>query len=247
VSFVEIHNLRVAFGKEVILDHFSLNLNEGEIYAVIGPSGCGKSTLLKAINGIIQPQNGVIRIKSELSDPKKHNIGYIPQHYGLLNWFKVKKNISIGENIKQSQNLQKDEIIKKLGLEELLERYPNSLSGGQKQRVALARAWILEPDLLLMDEPFSALDTFTAETSKNLFLNLWKQQKITTLFVTHNIQEAVQMGKHIVILSHRPAQIARIIENPLFQKGASRSHDDFYHFTQEVNGILNKIWNDSYE
>ncbi len=242
MSFAEINNLHISFGENKIIENFNLSINPGEIYSIIGPSGCGKSTLLKAICGIIKPTEGNIFLNSKPADTRRDNIGYIPQHYGLLDWLKVKKNIAIGEKLKQIKSSNKLEIIQKLGIEDLLERYPSSLSGGQKQRVALARAWILQPALMLMDEPFSALDTFTADVSKELFIKLWKEQKTTTLFVTHNIQEAVEMGKHIVILSEKPARVIRIIENPLLKKGASRTEDDYFYLAKEIRGILQKEW-----
>ncbi len=248
MPFAQIKNLHVSFGDNKILEDFNLSINHGEIYSIIGPSGCGKSSLLKTICGVIKPQNGEITIKREDNqiytplNPQKNNIGYIPQHYGLLDWLKVKDNISIGEKINRTPNPNLDEIIRILGIEDLLERYPQSLSGGQKQRVALARAWSLNPDLLLMDEPFSALDTFTAEISKKLFLNLWKQHKTTTLFVTHNVQEAVEMGKYILILSNRPAKIMEIVQNPLFEKGASRTENDFFTLSKDIRKKLQKIW-----
>ncbi len=256
MPFAQIKNLHIAFGDNKIIEDFNLSINYGEIYSIIGPSGCGKSTLLKAICGIIKPQKGEILINSSVSskkenedkqayttlDPQKNNIGYIPQHYGLLDWLKVKENIFIGEKINHTPNPNRDKIIRTLGIEDLLERYPKSLSGGQKQRVALARAWSLNPDLLLMDEPFSALDTFTSEISKRLFLSLWKQHKTTTLFVTHNVQEAVEMGKYIIILSELPTKAVEIIQNPLFEKGASRTEDDFFSLAKEIRKKLHKAW-----
>ncbi|MDR3060594.1 MAG: ATP-binding cassette domain-containing protein [Dysgonamonadaceae bacterium] len=247
-AFIQIKNLHISFGDNQIIEDFNLSINPGEIYSIIGPSGCGKSTFLKTICGIIKPEQGEILIRNEKQqtftalDPRNNSIGYIPQHYGLLDWLKVKDNISIGEKIKGTSNPNRDEIIRILGIEDLLDRFPKSLSGGQRQRVALARAWILKPVLLLMDEPFSALDTFTAETSKKLFLNLWKKHKITTFFVTHNVQEAVEMGKYIIILSERPARIVEIIQNPLFEKGSGRTEDDFYILAKEVRKKLQKAW-----
>ncbi|MDR1369429.1 MAG: ATP-binding cassette domain-containing protein [Dysgonamonadaceae bacterium] len=247
--FAQIKNLHLSFGGNKIIDDFNLSINHGEIYSIIGPSGCGKSSLLKVICGIIKPQKGEILMGSspEKQDPdpvhpKKNSIGYIPQHYGLLDWLKVKDNISIGEKINHTSNPNRDEIIRILGIEDLLERYPRSLSGGQKQRVALARSWSLNPDILLMDEPFSALDMFTAETSKTLFLNLWKRHKTTTLFVTHNVREAVEIGKYIVILSERPAKVIEVMQNPLFEKGANRTEDDFFALSKEVRKKLQKVW-----
>ncbi len=124
-----------------------------------------------------------------------------------------------------------------------MERYPRELSGGQKQRVALARAWLMTPDLLLMDEPFSSLDAFTARRSLKLFVELWKEQKTTTLFVTHSISEAVKLGKYIILLSNDvPCQLDRIIENPLYRQGASRTEDDFLSFERSLRSEIEKSW-----
>ncbi|MDR2233438.1 MAG: ATP-binding cassette domain-containing protein, partial [Tannerella sp.] len=136
---------------------------------------------------------------------------------------------------------QESRILEQLEITDLLNRYPASLSGGQQQRVALARAWMLQPDLLLMDEPFSSLDMFTAEKSRELFLHLWRERRTTTLFVTHNIREAVSVGKYIVLLSGQPAGVVEVIENPLFQQGAKRSDEDFFRVEQWVTGRIREI------
>ncbi len=233
--YLSINNVEVSFKNTSVLADFNLNVNEGSIYSIIGPSGCGKSTLLKSICGIIRPIKGEILIKGEKADPQKHTFGYIPQHYGLLDWLKVKDNLSLGYKIRKTKASHEERIIEQLEIGNLLNRYPTELSGGQKQRVALARSWMLQPDLLLMDEPFSSLDNFTAEKSYDLFIKLWKEHRTTTLFVTHNVKEAVRMGKFIILLSEQPAKVVKIIENPLFNPGSSRTADDFFHFEQEVN------------
>ena len=143
--------------------------------------------------------------------------------------------------INKAIEIEEDEaidIIKELGITELLERFPSELSGGQRQRVALARLFVSHPDILLMDEPFSALDTFTAETSRELFLKLWKKRKITTICTTHNLLEAVKLGKLILIMSKSPGRVLRIIQNPLFEKGADRTDDKFFKFAQHIQELM---------
>ena len=241
MSFLSIQGLHIAYKDNQVLQNFSLEVLEGSIYAIMGPSGCGKSTLLKSICGII-PSKGNIMLKGEPVNPVKHTLGYIPQHYGLLDWLTVSENLSVGEKICKTSASQKDRIIDQLEMTNWLHHYPQQLSGGQQQRTALARAWILQPDLLLMDEPFSSLDTFTAEKSRELFLQLWKKRKTTTIFVTHNLQEAVRMGKYIILLSKQPAKVLEVIENPLFKPGAKPDAPDFYSFEQNVKKIIQEKW-----
>jgi NitT/TauT family transport system ATP-binding protein len=235
------------YEKTVVLRDFNLAVEEGNIYCFVGPSGCGKSTLLKAICGIVKPQKGEILLRNEPVNSSVQSIGYIPQQYGLLDWLTVKSNLLLGTKIRKMQTSHTDEIISQLEIQTLLTRYPKELSGGQQQRVALARAWMLRPELMLMDEPFSSLDTFTAEKSLDLFLHLWKAQKTTTLFVTHNLREAVHAGKYVVLLSGQPAEVVKIIENPLFQPGTDRTEQNFYLMEQSLNRQIRKIWRSWHE
>ncbi len=245
MPFLSIRNVHVSYGKNPVLREFNLVLEEGSISAIVGPSGCGKSTLLKSICGIVKPRSGTILLKGEPVNPKIHSLGYIPQHYGLLEWLTVRDNLSLGEKIKGTRSPQKDTIIEELGMKDWLDRYPSALSGGQQQRAALARAWIFQPDLLLMDEPFSSLDTFTAEKSRELFIQLWKKQKTTTLLVTHNLREAARMAKNIIVLSGQPARLLSIIDNPLFQKGVKPDETDFQDFEDYLEKHINQRWEGS--
>lgn len=242
MSFLSIRHLQVACKGNLILNDFSLEVNEGCIYALIGPSGCGKSTLLKTICGIIPHQEGELLLKNEQVDPARHTLGYIPQTYGLLDWLTVAKNMSIGEKLGKHTAADRDLIIDQLEMREWLDRYPRELSGGQQQRAALARAWMLKPDLLLMDEPFSSLDTFTAERSRELFLKLWRKQKLSSLLVTHNLQEALRLGKYIVLLSRQPAEVLEIIENPLFDADVEAKAADLHLFESEIKNTIRLKW-----
>jgi NitT/TauT family transport system ATP-binding protein len=171
MSFLSINHLGIAYGKTIVLQDFSLTVEEGSIYCFVGPSGCGKSTLLKSICGIIKPNQGEILLRGKNIKPAENLLGYIPQLYGLPDWLTVKSNLFMGKKIRKIQpSPEDDQIIEQLGIKPLLNRYPKELSGGQQQRVALARAWMLHPELMLMDEPFSSLDAFTAERSRELFL-----------------------------------------------------------------------------
>lgn len=248
---VEIDKLTVTYGSENklvnALGPISMKISSGDIYAVIGPSGCGKSTLLHALSGIIKNYGGQILINNEGINPKNHNIGFIPQNFGLLPWKNVQKNCLLSLKIKgkviDSAIINRIEyILNKLNIKHLMDRYPNELSGGQKQRVAIARAFIMNPDLLLMDEPFSALDALTREEAQELFIDIWNQYKTTTIFVTHSIEEAIYMGKKIIIMSHCPGTIVEIIDNPLFNTENLRQNEDYLKLSSYLRSIIKKGW-----
>ena len=187
---IKIRDLSVKYhGKNnetLALDKLSVDIGAGDIYTFIGPSGCGKSTLLYVLSGILNDYTGNVSIDGRNIDPKTKRIGLILQHYGLLPWKNVYQNVLLGVKIKKDkQGLDEYShyILKKLEIDTLLDRYPKELSGGQQQRVAIARAFILKPDLLLMDEPFSALDAITREKMQELFLEIWQQNRFLLLTV----------------------------------------------------------------
>ncbi len=232
---LSICNLKVSYGNNEILSDFSLDMLDGEIYSLIGPSGCGKSTLLKVLCGIITNYSGELLLDGKPLDRKSIRIGYVPQQYGLLDWMKIRDNIFLSERINKGFKTEKREsqdIIQSLEIEDLQDRYPSQLSGGQKQRVALARAFVSKPDLLLMDEPFSSLDTFTSQASQQVFLRLWEKYKVTTLFITHNIHEAAAIGRHILMMSKLPGEIIDRVENQWF--GADMKAEDRLKFVAEI-------------
>lgn len=248
---LKVNNLSVSYSSEKksvnALGPLSMEISSGDIYAVIGPSGCGKSTLLHVLSGIIKGYGGQVQLCNEELNPKRHNIGFIPQNFGLLPWKNVQKNCTLslkikGKEIDSAANERIEYIQNKLGINSLKNRYPNELSGGQKQRVAIARAFIMNPDLLLMDEPFSALDALTREEAQELFIDIWNQYKTTTLFVTHSIEEAIFMGKKIVIMSYGPGTIVEIIDNPLFNTENLRQNDDYLKLSAYIRSIIKKGW-----
>lgn len=238
---LSLHDVSVSLGKQLILKDISFEIAAGEILTVVGPSGSGKSTLLNILGGIIKDYKGEIRFKNKPINPLVR--GYIPQNLGLLPWKKVRENIFLSSKINKNIAIADEEasgIINELDISQLLDRFPSELSGGQQQRVALARAFVSNPDILLMDEPFSALDTFTAETSRALFLEIWKKRKITTILTTHNLLEAVKLGRHILIMSKLPGRVLNIIENPLFEKGADRSDENFFKRAKHLQDLMEK-------
>ena len=220
MSTVSIQHLSVTYsgknGTTEALHDLSLQLADGDIYSVIGPSGSGKSTLLYVLAGIRTQYSGEVLINGNRPDPKHQSIGLVPQNYGLLAWKRIKDNIFLPEKLKKNtpDEAHARGIIDTLDLRDLLDRYPHELSGGQQQRVALARSFIQKPDLLLMDEPFSALDALTAERSRKLFFDVWQQHPVTTLFITHNIDEAVSIGRRVVLLSPSPGRVTHILDAP---------------------------------
>lgn len=226
----------------VALDRLNININRGDIYTFIGPSGCGKSTFLYVLSGILKDYSGSILIDGQPINPKSQRIGLILQNYGLLPWKTVYQNAMLGVKIKNQPPVDEysNYIFRKLGIDGFLDRYPKELSGGQQQRVALARAFILKPDLLLMDEPFSALDAISREEMQELFLNIWKENNVTTIFITHSVDEALYLGRKIVVFSPSPGQILKVIDNPCFQLDNLRYRDEYYDMSMKLRKILDK-------
>lgn len=189
-------------GRVTPFSDLSLRVEAGQVTALLGVSGGGKSTLLNAIAGVHRPDAGRITLGGEVLDPRRHAIAYVPQGYGLLRHKRVGENIllpqTLGKPVVETQ--EQAHIIRTLGLQDLLRRFPEELSGGQRQRVALARAFVMKADVLLMDEPFSALDALTLEESYQLFLALLERRRPTTLLVTHNPHEAERLASHIIRL-----------------------------------------------
>ena len=214
---LEIKNLTVSYDGLTVLNKINLQVADGDIYTIVGPSGCGKSTLLKAVAGLIPAYSGDILFNGDNLLAKIHTIGYIPQSYGLLPWKTAEQNIILALKIKGLPLIQDGEsvvdgVLERIGLLNHKKKFPGALSGGQKQRVAIARAFVLEPDVLLMDEPFSALDAMTKEEMQQFFLDIWKGRNGSTLFITHDIEEAVFLGKKVVVML--PSQDIRILESP---------------------------------
>lgn len=180
-----------------------------EIVTITGPSGSGKSTLLHCLSGIVTPTSGHLLLDDLPISPRTHQIALVPQQYGLFPWKRVASNILLPAALGKrsvSPELQQ-EILETLGLFDLLDRYPHQLSGGQRQRVALARAFIMQPDLLLLDEAFSALDVATAERSRQLFLELWARYPVPTLCVTHSPEEATTLAQRTLLLGGTPGTL----------------------------------------
>lgn len=227
---------------------FSWRADTAEPWAVIGPSGCGKTTLLYLLAGLRRPRGGRIVIDGEPLRGPRPATGLILQDYGLLPWMTARDNVSLGLRIRggqpRSQQLALADLwLERLGLTEAAGRYPAELSGGQRQRVAIARTLALDPDLLLMDEPFSSLDALTREDLQDLVLSLGVEGRATTVLVTHNIEEAVYLARRILVLSLPPIAEARVIDNPDGGRLGYRREPSYYAKCDEVRGEIERVQN----
>ena len=248
---IQVNHLSVSYkskNKEVkALENINFTADSHDICAIIGPSGCGKSTLLNVLSGIIKEYEGQVLLNGEELNPHLHKIGFIPQNFGLLPWKTVEENCLLSFKIKRekvtNETLNKmNEMMKTLNIDALNKRYPSELSGGQRQRVSMVRSFLMQPDLLLMDEAFSALDAIIKEDAQELFLKIWQENQINTFFVTHSIDEALYMGKKIIIMSNTPGQITEIIENPLFNNNHFRQHPEYLTLYDHMKKLIKKGW-----
>lgn len=210
-KIIEICNVLAAYGENEVLHHVSLTIEKGEFIVIIGPSGCGKTTLLKTINGLVVPTKGEVLVKGEklkecnLVAMRRH-IGYAVQGAKLFPHMTVEDNICYVPELENKMTREEKDRLTKRMLEmvelpfELAARFPRQLSGGQKQRVGIARAMASEPDILLMDEPFGAVDEITKKALQEGLAGLWKKTGITIIFITHDIGEAFRLGSRILIM-----------------------------------------------
>lgn len=204
-------------GQVKALSNIKLHVRSKEFVALVGTSGCGKSTLLRMIGGLIAPTNGKVLFKEKEITGPSAEIGMVFQTYTLFPWMNVEKNISFG--LRQKKNIPKtrikeivEEYIDLVGLRGFEKLYPKALSGGMKQRVAIARALANDPDILLLDEPFGALDMQTREIMQELLLDVWQKSPKTIVMVTHDVEEAVFLADRVVIMSSRPGTVKEIID-----------------------------------
>ncbi|WP_312562440.1 ABC transporter ATP-binding protein [Anaerospora sp.] len=222
------------------IKQLDLTVKQGEFLAIVGPSGCGKSTFLDMIAGLAKPSSGEIFMDGKLIKGPALDRGIVMQGYALFPWRTVRKNVEFGLEIKkvpkQNRGPISQKYIEMVGLKNFADRYPHELSGGMKQRVAIARALAYDPEVLLMDEPFAAVDAQTRETLQEELLRIWEQTKKTIIFVTHGIDEAVFLADRVAVMSSHPGPIKEIvtINLPRPREGI-RSSADF-------GWIRHKIW-----
>jgi NitT/TauT family transport system ATP-binding protein len=237
---LSLKNISHSYGEVEVLKNINLDIKKGQIVCLVGPSGCGKSTLLRFIGGLEKPLSGQV-IQIGLANKNSLNpLTYIFQDFALLPWLSVYENIAL---VLEDHNLKKSEIkdiisdvLNRTQLSEFANALPKQLSGGMKQRVAIARALSVKPEVMLMDEPLSALDSQTRELLMDDLIALWEKERFTACYVTHNLNEAVRLGHKIVVLSRRPGCIREIvdIDIPLSER---QNH------IEELDKKQKKLWN----
>ena len=240
-NILTINNLSKSYytkEKEIlVLDNLNLNIKENTITAIVGPSGCGKSTLLNIIGKLEHKTKGTIEFTNN-----KNKIGYMFQTDSLFPWLNILDNCLIGLKIKKELTKEKIEYVKKLlinyGLKDFINSYPNNLSGGMRQRVALIRTLAIKPDILLLDEPFSALDYNSKLTVSDDVYKIIKKEKKTTIIITHDIGEAIAFADTVIVLSKRPAKIKKIYNIKLTNSKSPIENRN----CQEFNTYYKKIW-----
>lgn len=218
---VQVRNLTKKFGDLLVLDDISFDVREGEFLCIVGPTGCGKTTFLNSLTKLYDITSGEILVNGENVDLKKHNIAYIFQEYSTFPWLKVEDNIKYGLRIKQLPEVEikerADEVIAMVGLEEYRGYYPDQLSASMLQRVVIARAFAVQPELLIMDEPYGQLDISLRFRLEDELLKLWKKTGTTVIFITHNIEEAVYLSERILVLTNKPTKIKKELVNSLLR------------------------------
>lgn len=244
---IEVRNLGVTFkdnqGNDVqALTGVNLDIKKGEFVSLLGPSGCGKTTLLRSVADLQVPTEGEIHISGKT--PKEVRLegkfGFVFQQPVLFNWRTVRKNVELPLEVmywsKEDRKKRAEEMLEMVGLKKFMNHYPSQLSGGMQQRVNIARAFGLKPEILLMDEPFSALDEFTKEKLHEDLLRIWRQTNKTVLFVTHNIQEAVFLSDRVCVLSPHPGRLSAVVDIDL-PRPRNLEMKESTHFTELVKKV----------
>src|SRR5580692_10815628 len=250
-TLLEVRNCKQAYHKDasadlVVLDDVDLKLKEGEIVALLGRSGSGKSTLLRIVSGLLQPTAGQVMWQGIQVDEPPEGIAMVFQSFALFPWLTVQENVELGLEARGVSRVERekraDDALDLIGLGGFASAYPKELSGGMRQRVGLARALVVYPDLLLMDEPFSALDVLTAETLRTDLIDLWTEGKLpvkSVLMVTHNIEEAVLMCDRILVFASNPGRVANELR-VRFPHPRNRLDPAFRQVVDDIYGIMTR-------
>ncbi|HXG52126.1 MAG TPA: ABC transporter ATP-binding protein [candidate division Zixibacteria bacterium] len=247
MAFIQAQNISLVFKPKnrppvAALRNFNLEIEQGEFVSIVGPSGCGKSTFLNIVLGLIPADEGELRLNGTRITGPGHERAMVFQEFGLLPWRTVRANVELGLELKgvpASERAEKSmQLIKLVGLSGFENHYPHELSGGMKQRVGLARALATEPQVLLMDEPFAALDAQTRDLMQAELLQIWERTRKTVLFVTHSIEEAAYLSDRVIVMTARPGRAKNILKVDL-----PRPRDYEMRLTAEFNDIKAVIWN----
>ncbi|MGP3778563.1 ABC transporter ATP-binding protein [Halanaerobium saccharolyticum] len=237
---IEVKNLEFAYQKEKVLHNINLDVKKGESLAVIGPSGCGKTTLLYLLAGLEKADRGAVKINSQVLAGIRDRSGVILQDYGLFPWKTVYNNLALGLKVRgaaaEEIKTKVSSALERLKISELKDKYPAELSGGQKQRVAVGRSLVLKPDLLLMDEPFSALDALTREEMQNLILGIQNRENFTFVLVTHDIAEAAFLGHKIAVI--KEGKIVTVLENSHYGEKNLREKEGFFELQKKLRRLM---------
>jgi len=208
---IEVVNLTKRFGDLLVLNNISFDVYDGEFLCIVGPTGCGKTTFLNVLSKLMPASSGEIYIDEEVADPRKHNFSFVFQEPSTMQWKTVEQNIRFGMEIKRwpKEKIMErvDQMLSLVGLKDFRKYYPRKLSASMDQRVVIARAFAIDPDLLLMDEPYSQLDIKLRYYLEDEIIRLWRELKRTVIFVTHNTEEAVYMAERILVLTPKPAGV----------------------------------------
>ncbi|MFB9330013.1 ABC transporter ATP-binding protein [Paenibacillus aurantiacus] len=227
-----------------VLDGFDLDVKQGEFLAILGPSGCGKSTFLHLLAGLSKQTSGEITVDGVPIDGVNKKHGVVFQGYALFPWRTVLENVEVGLQIRGVRSKERQRIareyIQLVGLQDFERRYPHELSGGMKQRVAIARSLAYAPDVLLMDEPFAALDAQTREILQTELLRIWDAKKTTIVFITHSLDEAIYLADRVAVMTARPGKVKELIDIPLERPRAAdiRNSDAFVQLRRRAWDIL---------
>jgi NitT/TauT family transport system ATP-binding protein len=242
---IRIEHLRISYetqsGRLVAMDDVSFNIERGEILCIVGPSGCGKSSLLNALSGFIAPTDGRIEVDASEAGLAALRRGVVFQEYALFPWRTARRNVEFGLEVRGLPRVRRREVAQRaldqVGLAEFADYYPHHLSGGMRQRVAVARALAFDPDLLLMDEPFAALDEEMREELQGLVVKLWRETGKTFVYVTHSVQEAVFLADRVIVLTRNPSRVRGEITVEL-PRPRDRLADEFHANVRELAGLI---------
>ena len=225
------------------LQNFDIDIREGEFLSIVGPSGCGKSTFLNVLLGLLKPDSGDVSMHGRRIAGPGTDRAMVFQEFGLLPWRTVQHNVELGLELKgvatEKRRIISQQFIELVGLVGFEQHYPHELSGGMKQRVGLARALATDPEVLLMDEPFAALDAQTRDLMQVELLRIWQETRKSVLFVTHQIDEAIYLSDRVMVMSKRPGRAKRIFDIDL-----PRPRDYEMRVTPEFNELKLEIWNE---